>query len=95
MIDYLAAAQVAIKWKECRDSVYKLKTIFDKENGPAKYKEDMAFLQNVIKALAAKENKSIIVTTIDMCKGKDDTSVIYLLAAAYELTNNNDFTIKK
>lgn len=95
--DYLQASQIAHRWQECRDSVWKIFTLFNKKTGDQEYYERMKELQLVIKGYAAANSKNNTEAVIEICKDEklDMRIVMQFLAAAYDLSVGNDHTIKK
>jgi hypothetical protein len=95
-MDLLANIQLALQWKKARDSVYKLYTLLNKETGDAEYKERMKELQEIIKAYAVSKKMDNTVAFIELAAEVGDARfAIQILAAGYELSLNNDYTITK
>ncbi len=96
--DYLQLSQIAHRWQECRDSVWRLFTISGETRkiGEEEYYLRMKELQLIIKAYARDKKIGNNEAAIEMGTKEEDVRwVIQILAAAYDLSVGNDHTIEK
>ena len=96
MADILQAAELVIKWRKARNTVYRLFTVGDTE-GEAKFKERMKLLQGYIKACMVKHGLEVIPATTHLGNecGSDGMLAVQVLAAGYDLTEGKDYTIEQ
>lgn len=91
MSSLIEAASIALKWKQYRDAVYKMFTLF--ESNEDKYIDRIKMLQEVIISFSKQNNLATIPAITKIADMQtEDTIAVQLLAAGYELVNGTDYT---
>lgn len=94
MTDILQVAEIVIKWRKARTTVYRLFTVGDTE-GEAKFKERMKLLQGYIKACMVKHSLELIPAITHLGNECDGMLAVQIIAAGYDLTEGKDYTIEQ
>lgn len=85
----LLAAGVALKWKHCRDTHFKLYEVTDDVKG---YEKSIAWYQQVIKGWMQKHRQSVIEAVTNICQQEEDARVkIKFISAGYDLASGVEY----
>lgn len=88
-------AEVAVKWKKHRDTLYKFITYGKGEAGIKEYQQGLSKIQEVIKAVMVAHNtQNEVAALLIICEEVTMSGMEQLkfVVAAYELAEGNDFT---
>ena len=95
MMGIMEMAEVVVKWKHYRTSVYRFYTVPDKVEGEAKFRERMKLLQLYIKACMEKHSLEMIPAITHLGNETEGMLTLQILAAGYDLTEGIDYTIEQ